>query len=207
MGKDYQPNSRNFHINRPMANDARDLYCHNCGELVRIRPGRATCSQCAGFQLEEVADTTALQRRNADYISPPNVTEPPRPLILVRNQVVSREQLQQQHQQRLRNRQLDLSKMNKQVATSKLSSQTDCSICLVPFKFSDKIPITSAKEPCEISRLLCGHIFHYDCAKSWFQSAAKNECPFCRRQALDQRSYSVILLQTFLLFICFIHHI
>jgi hypothetical protein len=171
---------------RPMQNGARDLYCHNCGELVRIRPGQVTCSQCDGFQLEAVNDAGALQRRNIEYISPPNVAEPRRPLILVRNQLVSPEQIREQQEQRRRDRQLDLSKMNKQVATSNLSTQTDCSICLVPFNFADKISFTSEEDPDEVSRLLCGHIFHYACAKSWFQSAAKNECPFCRRRALDQ---------------------
>ena len=156
----------------------RELFCHNCCDIVNAAHG--TCPYCNGYQLEAVSNPESLQRRTEVYVSPPNVTEPHRPLILVGNQVVRPGDLP-----RRRNPTLDTSRLNKQAAVSSLSAQTDCSICLIPLRFSDRIAITSDDEPDEISKLECGHIFHYECAKRWFQSTAKNECPFCRQKAID----------------------
>ena len=156
----------------------RELFCHNCCEIVNV--ARGTCPYCNGYQLERVPNPESLQRRTEVYTSPPNVTEPHRPLILVGNQIVGPGNLPQR-----RAPTLDISHLNKQAAVSSLSTQTECSICLLPFKFSDQIPITSDEEPDEVSKLVCGHIFHYECARRWFQSSSKNECPFCRQKAID----------------------
>ena len=111
----------------------RELYCHNCCEIVNALHG--TCPYCNGYQLERVSNPESLQRRTEVYTSPPNVTEPRRPLILVGNQIVGPGNLPQR-----RAPTLDISHLNKQAAVSSLSTQTECSICLLPFKFSDQIP-------------------------------------------------------------------
>ena len=175
----------------------RDLYCHNCCELVKLRPQEYSCRYCNGPQLELVTDISTLQRQavsytfvvskwtlNDEFRSPPNVAEPRRPLIIVQNQIVAPEQLEQ----RRRSQQLDITYLDKRTAVSTLTNDTECSICLAPYQFADRIPITSNVEPSEVSKLLCGHVFHYDCAKSWFKNTSKNECPFCRQKAIDIQS-------------------
>jgi len=156
----------------------RELFCHNCCEIVNAAHG--SCPHCNGYQLEAVPNPELLQRRTEFYTSPPNVTEPHRPLVLVGNQIIRSGDLPQRTTPKL-----DISRLNKQAAVSSLSTKTECSICLLPFKFSDKMPITADDEPDDISKLECGHIFHYDCAKRWFTSTSKNECPFCRQKAID----------------------
>ena len=149
-----------------------ESFCHNCSELVTVTS--LYCPQCRGLQLEQVDDPSSLQPRIVTYTSPPNVTEVRAPLII--NRIRQNE--------RGRRRPLDISKLEKQTATSELTTETDCSICLARFAFSDKIPITSTEAPSEVSQLLCGHIFHFHCAKHWFNSNARNECPLCRQKAL-----------------------
>ena len=122
-----------------------------------------------------------LKRINYFNSPPPNVLEPRRPLIIVQNQIVQAEALEQ----RRRKEQVDISKLIKQTAISSMTRDDECSICLAKYNFSDRIPLTSDVEPDEVSKLLCGHVFHYDCLKSWFRSTSKNECPFCRQKALD----------------------
>ena len=111
----------------------------------------------------------------------PNVLEPRRPLIIVQNQIIPAETLEQ----RRRKEQVDISKLKKETAVSSMTRDDECSICLVKYNFSDRLPLTSDVEPDEVSKLLCGHVFHYHCVKSWFQNTSKNECPFCRQKALE----------------------
>ena len=77
------------------------------------------------------------------------------------------------------------SKLERKTALSSMTTETDCSICLLPFAFSDRIPLVATEQPSVVTKLKCGHIFHYDCVKQWFTSTAKNECPMCRQQALE----------------------
>ena len=108
--------------------------------------------------------------------------EPRRPLIIVQNQIVPAETLEQ----RRRKEHVDTSKLEKETAISSKMKEDECAICLTKFNFSDRNSmITSEVEPDEVSKLLCGHVFHYECLKRWFQSTSKNECPFCRQKALD----------------------
>jgi len=165
----------------PDSNVERELYCHNCCELVKLSPQRYSCRYCNGYQLELVKDTSTLQRQTVTYTSPPNVAEPRRPLIIVQNQIVTADTLEQ----RRRSQQLDITRLDKRTAVSSLTNDTECSICLAPYQFADRIPMTSDVEPSEVSKLVCGHVFHYDCAKSWFKNTSKNECPFCRQKAID----------------------
>ena len=117
---------------------------------------------------------------NDIFRSPPNVADPHRPLIIVQNQIVAPEQLEQRRRQ-----QPDISRLDQRTAVSTLTNDTKCSICLDPFQFADRNRITSDIELSVVSKLLCGHVFHYNCVKKWLKSTSKNECPFCRQKAID----------------------
>merc|ERR1712062_35477 len=154
----------------------KETYCHQCCMLVKCRHA-FICPYCHTHCIESVPDSSKLQRVNQVYTPPPNVVEQRRPLIIVGHQIVTSSDLEQ----RQKINTVNISNLDKREATSSLTNETQCSICLGPFKFSDKIPITSDEEPDEVSKLLCGHVFHYKCAKKWFSNTNRNECPFCRQ--------------------------
>ena len=45
----------------------QELYCHNCCELVRLRPSVVACRYCHGYQLERVPDRSVLERQHQTY--------------------------------------------------------------------------------------------------------------------------------------------
>ena len=50
-----------------VSQENQELYCHNCCELVRLRPNQFACRYCYGYQLERVADTSTLERQSQTY--------------------------------------------------------------------------------------------------------------------------------------------
>ena len=45
----------------------KELYCHNCCEVVSLRSNQFVCRYCHGFQLERVEDMSALERQHEPY--------------------------------------------------------------------------------------------------------------------------------------------
>ena len=53
----------------------------------------------------------------------------------------------------------------------------------------------STETPSQISKLKCGHVFHFECVETWLKNCKKNECPVCRSEAvwLDCNGESIII--------------
>ena len=68
-------------------------------------------------------------------------------------------------------------------AKSDLIDDPTCSVCLCDYELRDQISMFSDTTPSTVSKLTCGHVFHFDCValllKQW-----KNECPKCRGEAV-----------------------
>ena len=64
-------------------------------------------------------------------------------------------------------------KLVSKIANSREIEDPTCLICLIDYDFK--------KSPSKVSQLKCGHWFHYQCIKEWFQHFSNaNECPICR---------------------------
>ena len=71
-------------------------------------------------------------------------------------------------------------KLVSKVANSREIDDPTCAICLIDYDFKDRMSIMSLQTPSKVSQLKCGHWFHYQCIKEWFQHKNANECPVCR---------------------------
>ena len=71
-------------------------------------------------------------------------------------------------------------KLVSKIANSREIEDPTCAICLIDYDFKDRMSIMSLQSPSKVSQLKCGHWFHYQCIKEWFQHKNANECPVCR---------------------------
>ena len=76
----------------------------------------------------------------------------------------------------------------KQEATKAVVGSCDeCAVCLIDFNIKENLSMFSetGNEPDILSKLDCGHVFHYECVKKWLSiEKFKNECPVCRQKAV-----------------------
>ena len=63
-----------------------------------------------------------------------------------------------------------------------------CAICLVDYVFRDRISMFSTETPSQISKLKCGHVFHFECVETWLNESVSEKFP--RRPPLKFNSAS-----------------
>jgi len=154
-------------------------FCHQCSEIVSFIPPNK-CDTCKGIFVERI-DSTANLESNAHpepVRAPPlddTVQEIPALLINGQGDVV------QSNQPEPPQPQINYGeKLVSKVANSREIDDPTCAICLIDYDFKDRMSIMSLQTPSKVSQLKCGHWFHYQCIKEWFQHKNANECPVCR---------------------------
>ena len=150
------------------------IFCHGCYTLENYNTRPRLCKYCRSQLLEDVTNRNLQRAPEPVYTPPPNVVERVEPLIILNNQIISREKLEQK-----------TTKVNPSLepftCTTKSVEEDDCSICLEKFLKADLIPITSEIEPDQaVKWSKCGHTFHHKCIERWVMK--NTSCPMCRTE-------------------------
>lgn len=170
------------------------FFCHTCSQVVDIVKRRSItmCALCRGHLIERTERGQVALPPSVIYEAPPldapgsNVIPS---LLLDRNGDV----VNGRHGS---NRGPNLpppvdvvptedyaKKLVKFEASSDCVDDPTCGICLCDYELKNEISIFSDKVPCDVSKLACNHVFHYECIASWLRQG-RNECPKCRGVAV-----------------------